>query len=99
MEAEACKHQLASADGGECAESADNGVDNSDSDSEDLGPETAVDVDADDDAENIDAERNHEQAAPTPPADTGWLLKIFKMVVCRPVNLFWCEGSNRHFEF
>lgn len=56
MEAEACKRQLESS----AAESVDN--DNSDSDSEDLGPETAVDVD------DIDADRNHEPAPPTPPA-------------------------------
>ncbi|XP_060800398.1 microtubule-actin cross-linking factor 1, isoforms 6/7 isoform X3 [Amyelois transitella] len=68
MEAEACKRQLI-VDGGECAD-ADNGVDNSDSDSEDLGPETAVDVDLDADADDVDAEGNHEPAAPTPPADT-----------------------------
>ncbi|XP_047987975.1 protein phosphatase 1E-like isoform X1 [Leguminivora glycinivorella] len=43
----------------------DNGVDNSDSDSEDLGPETAVDAD------DLDAEARNHVAAPTPPAHTG----------------------------
>lgn len=67
MEVEACKRPLDGvADGGECAEAdADNGLDNSDSDSEDLGPETAVDAD------DVDADRNHDPAPPTPPADTG----------------------------
>lgn len=46
--------------------SADNGVENSDSDSEDLGPETAVDAD------DIDADaRNHEPAPLTLPVHAG----------------------------
>lgn len=47
---------------------ADNGV--SDSDSEDFGPETAVDAE---EVENdVDADvRHHEPAPPTPPAHTG----------------------------
>lgn len=69
METEACKRLDATAveaEGGECAEAeADNGVDNSDSDSEDLGPETAVDTD------DLEAERLHDPAPPTPPAHTG----------------------------
>lgn len=69
MDAEACKRLDAVADEAESAETqADNGVDNSDSDSEDLGPETAVDAD------DLDAERNHDPAPPTPPADTGELI-------------------------
>lgn len=42
--------------------SADNGIDHSDSDSEDLGPETAVDID------DLDADSKQEPAPPTPPA-------------------------------
>lgn len=68
METEACKRLDATAveaEGGKCADAeADNGVDNSDSDSEDLGPETAVDAD------DLDAERLHNPAPPTPPAHT-----------------------------
>ncbi|XP_045445706.1 flocculation protein FLO11-like [Melitaea cinxia] len=64
VENEACKMVVAEAGGGECAEGGDNGV--SDSDSDDLGPETAVDadLDIDDDAE-MD---NNDPAPPTPPA-------------------------------
>ncbi|XP_026330042.1 uncharacterized protein LOC113237646 [Hyposmocoma kahamanoa] len=68
METEACKRLDATAveaEAGECADAeADNGVDNSDSDSEDLGPETAVDAD------DLEAERLHDPAPPTPPAHT-----------------------------
>lgn len=75
IETEACKRQVdaaAAVAAGECAEAeadaetADNGVDNSDSDSEDLGPETAVDAD------DIDAEARHQEPQPpTPPAHAG----------------------------
>lgn len=73
METESCKRQLdavsGESEGGECADAdPDNGVDNSDSDSEDLGPETAVDAD------DVDADRNHDPAPPTPPADTSKFL-------------------------
>ncbi|XP_052737491.1 uncharacterized protein LOC112055609 isoform X2 [Bicyclus anynana] len=63
LENEACKVVAAETGGGDCAEGGDNGV--SDSDSDDLGPETAVDaeLDVDDDAELRD-----EPAPPTPPA-------------------------------
>ncbi|XP_045785307.1 titin-like isoform X2 [Maniola jurtina] len=60
---EACKTVVAETGGGDCAEGGDNGV--SDSDSEDLGPETAVDADLDVDD---DAELRDEPAPPTPPA-------------------------------
>ncbi|XP_069365662.1 uncharacterized protein [Maniola hyperantus] len=60
---EACKAVVAETGGGDCAEGGDNGV--SDSDSEDLGPETAVDADLDVDD---DAELRDEPAPPTPPA-------------------------------
>lgn len=61
--AEACKRQMEAAE--VPLDLADNGVDNSDSDSEDLGPETAVDVD------DLDNEaRNHVEPT-TPPAHTG----------------------------
>lgn len=67
VENEACKMVVAEAGGGDCAEGGDNGV--SDSDSDDLGPETAVDadLDIDDDAE-MD---NNDPAPPTPPAHAG----------------------------
>lgn len=66
-EAEACKLPAdVAATGVDAEANGDNGVDNSDSDSEDLGPETAVDVD-DNDVEV----RNHEPAPPTPPAHAG----------------------------
>ncbi|CAK1545184.1 unnamed protein product [Leptosia nina] len=63
IDGDACKitGSIAEAAGGDCAN--DNGV--SDSDSEDLGPETAVDIDADDGDVEM---RNHEPAPPTPPA-------------------------------
>ncbi|CAH2086177.1 unnamed protein product [Euphydryas editha] len=64
VENEACKMVVAEAGGRDCAEGGDNGV--SDSDSDDLGPETAVDADLDIDD---DAEMDHnEPAPPTPPA-------------------------------
>lgn len=65
VENEACK-MVAEAGGGDCTESADNGV--SDSDSDDLGPETAVDADLDMDD---DADMNPDPAPPTPPAHAG----------------------------
>lgn len=65
VENEACK-LVAEAGGGDCAEGGDNSV--SDSDSDDLGPETAVDADLDIDD---DAEMNHDPAPPTPPAHAG----------------------------
>lgn len=68
METEACKRLEAEpteAEGGECADADGNGVDNSDSDSEDLGPETAVDAD------DVEADGRQDPAPPTPPAHTG----------------------------
>ncbi|XP_063531440.1 uncharacterized protein LOC134742320 [Cydia strobilella] len=62
------KHHGMDGAAAECGEPegelADNGVDNSDSDSEDLGPETAVDAD------DLDAEARNHVAPPTPPAHT-----------------------------
>ncbi|XP_063359287.1 uncharacterized protein LOC134648708 [Cydia amplana] len=67
VEADAKHHGMDGA-AAECGEPegelADNGVDNSDSDSEDLGPETAVDAD------DLDAEAKNHVAPPTPPAHT-----------------------------
>lgn len=87
-EMEACRRPLDIATNGACgtegAAVADNGVENSDSDSEDLGPETAVDVD------DIDAESRHsEPAAPTPPADTG----MYFYPLCQPKDVHcWTEA-------
>lgn len=73
VDSEACKSPLETTANGKDNNvvwedfAADNGVDNSDdSDSEDLGPETAVDVD------DVDDSKQSEPAAPTPLADTGW---------------------------
>lgn len=60
VENEACKMVVAEAGGGECAEAGDNGV--SDSDSDDLGPETAVDADLD-----IDDDAEMDNNDPAPP--------------------------------
>ena len=64
MESDACKRLDGLATEAEGTDNcADNGVD-SESDSEDLGPETAVDAD------ELEADR-HDPAPPTPPAHTG----------------------------